>query len=66
MSFAAEYKKVIEDFNTAYRSGDSVENYKFVSSAMGRHGSNIFMSSNLLGTQSNLSDVRKGGEEDYL
>ena len=57
-SYAAEYGRVITEFNNTYRNGETVENFKFVSSAVGRHGSNIFVSSNLLGTQSNLTDVR--------
>jgi hypothetical protein len=63
-SFATEYSKVINEFIAAYRSGDGVENFKFISSAVGRHGSNLFPSSNLLGAQSNLTDVRGRYDED--
>ena len=54
-SFASEYGKVINEFTASYRNGDEVENVKFISSAVGRHGSSVFPSSNLL---SSLTDVR--------
>jgi hypothetical protein len=53
-SFATEYARVIAEFDAKYRNVDCVENYKFISNANGRHVSNI-ASSNLLGTQSNLT-----------
>ena len=59
-SFASDYSRAINQFSAAYRNGDNVENFKFISSAIGRHGSNVFPTSNIM---SSLSDI-KGGRYD--
>lgn len=56
-SYMAEYAKVITEFEAKYKnvkSAETLENVKFISNANGRHVSHIG-SSNLLGTQSNMT-----------
>jgi hypothetical protein len=55
-SFSGEYGRAITEFTAIYRNGDVVENFKFISSAVGRHGSSLFPTSNMLG--SSLTDVK--------
>ena len=53
-----EYTRAINEFIAAYRNMDQVENFKFISSAVGRHGSSVFPASNMFGVQSSLTDVK--------